>query len=561
MTKKITCLILALLLFNLTPLSALADVGVQPVLPGGSNLKPGQETPIRMAAETVTMNVRLATAADNELIRLNPQWYGYNLHPVWFTAMAEVEAVFTLHNPTAETIGMTVWFPLASALESVSWRMNPGEIVPTILSFQVSANTIPLEYTVSELPNPKGADRPPLPWASFAVQFAPQADTLLRVTYAVPLQPYPKEPLMALYYIFQTGAGWAGTIGQAELIVNLPYPASVETLAGRGKLSLPPIRPSGEPGLPVGVTLQGNQARWTWQDFEPGPEDDFSLVLVQIDKWQALETHRAAVKQKPADGQAWLELAQEYYSLVMNGMGRLNLCLFSPAYLPQGLQAYQQAARLLPEHPVPHLGLALFNLAPYVEKKNAPARVLTLVEDEYRLAKELSARHPELAQDWMMNFLEDVLSGYYYNDATATQVALTKAVEDLTRTAIATRDYATTTALYIQRATGAVGKATNLACWAATGKQCTATLSPTVTDTPTLTLTVTHSPTRTPTPTLSLTPALLPGTPAPLATVTIQAASPGTPGGWPAGWVAGVVVGALLLAGAGYWITKRRRRK
>ena len=40
---------------------------------------------------------------------------------------------------------------------------------------------------------------------------------MLHVSYVLPLLPLPKWYALALYYIFQTGAGWAGPIGQAEL--------------------------------------------------------------------------------------------------------------------------------------------------------------------------------------------------------------------------------------------------------------------------------------------------------------------------------------------------------
>jgi hypothetical protein len=73
------------------PLPVRADVGVQPVLPGGSSIKPGEETSIQMAAEVVTMNVRQATEADNVLVKLNPDSYGYGYQPVWFVAIAESE--------------------------------------------------------------------------------------------------------------------------------------------------------------------------------------------------------------------------------------------------------------------------------------------------------------------------------------------------------------------------------------------------------------------------------------------------------------------------------------
>ena len=194
------------------------------------------------------INIRPATEADNALVKLNPKTYGLQSHPVWFPAIAEVEADFTMKNPTSDAWSMTVWFPLASALENVDWEFNPGEIVPRIESFQVSVDGNPVDYAVTELPNPKGADKPLLPWASFPVTFPGEKETVIHVSYMLPLQPSVKGNEMALYYIFQTGAGWAGPIGQAELILNLPYPASVETLAG----------------MPSGAVLEGKQARWTW---------------------------------------------------------------------------------------------------------------------------------------------------------------------------------------------------------------------------------------------------------------------------------------------------------
>ena len=201
-----------------------------------------------------------ATEADNALVKLAPKTYGFQFNPVWFPGIAEVEADFTMKNPTSEAVSMTVWFPLASALENADWNFNPGEIVPRIESFQVSVDGNPLDYTVSELPNPKGADKPPLPWASFPVTFPGEKETVIHVSYMLPLQPSVKGNEMALYYIFQTGAGWAGPIGQAELILNLPYPASEETLAGMHKLYLPPMNVGQKSAdVPSGAVLEGTR--------------------------------------------------------------------------------------------------------------------------------------------------------------------------------------------------------------------------------------------------------------------------------------------------------------
>lgn len=415
--------LICVLIGLLAPSLVQADVGVQPVLPGGSSIKPGEETPIQMAAEVVTMNVRSATEADNTLVTLAPKTYALQSYPVWFPGIAEVEADFTMKNPTNKAVSMTAWFPLASALENADWNFNPGEIVARIESFQVNVDGNSAVYAVSELPNPKGADKPSLPWASFSVTFPGEKETVIHVSYMLPLQPSVKGGYeMALYYIFQTGASWAGPIGQAELILNLPYPPSVETLADTGKLSLPPMSLGQiSAGVPSGAVLEGNQARWTWRNFEPGPEDDFAVWLLQPGKWQELETARAAVQANLEDGQSWLDLASTYRSLSTTWNNAP--LLFSSFYIPPGIKAYQKAADLLPEHPAPHVGLGLLTLAPYFwEIKNVPPEVIQFVQEELIIAKELEAKNPTLANESGISSsdLEDALRGYYYNDATAT---------------------------------------------------------------------------------------------------------------------------------------------
>ncbi len=366
-------LLVCILASLLVPLPVRAG-GRKSVLPGGSSIKPGEETPIQMAAEVVTINVRQATEDDNTLVKLTPDIYSFQRNPIWFTAIAEVEADFTMKNPTREAVSVTTWFPLASALENVDWKLYSGEIVPQIESLLVSVNGNPADYTVSELPNPKGADKPLLPWASFRVTFPGEAETVIHLSYSLPLQPI-GEIEMAWYYIFQTGAGWAGPIGRAEMTLNLPYPASAETIAGMpiGNLILPPYYwPSERTNLPVTSSVGGNQVNIWWNDFEPGAGDDFAIWLLQPGTWQELETARALVEANPQDGRAWLDLASTYYFHL--GSEFLTPAIFGNSFLPAGIAAYQKAADLLPDHPAPHAGLGLMSLIPYMKYKNAPIR-------------------------------------------------------------------------------------------------------------------------------------------------------------------------------------------
>ncbi len=404
--------------------SALADVGVRPILPGGSSLLPEDSTPIQMAAEIVTMNVRPATESDNAIIQLNPNAYGLQIQSIWYPMVAEVQAVFTMTNPTSEDVSLNAWFPLASALENVSWELNPDEIVPRILSFQVAADGAPIDYSVSELPNPKGADKPDLPWASFPVTFPAGTDTIIQVDYLFPLQPSVKGRELALYYIFQTGAGWDGPIGKADLVLNLPYPASEGTLAqfDPTNFSLPYSMSGPKNLLSLDATLDGNQARWTWSEFEPGPEDDFAIWLADPVLLQQLESARSAVQANPQDGAAWLELARAYRSL---GTGAWGLpTVFAGSYLTPGVEAYQQAAELLPDHPEPHAGIAMLSLAPYMNNVSAPSEVMGLVQEQLLLARELEAAHPDLAEQAQVSsmMVDDALNNYFYK-ITATAVS------------------------------------------------------------------------------------------------------------------------------------------
>jgi hypothetical protein len=300
---------------------------------------------------------------------------------------------------------------------------------------------------------------------------------------------------MALYYIFQTGAGWAGLIGQAKLIVNLPYPASKETTAAMPASHSIFTIPDVSTGIPRGTILEGNQARWIWKNFEPGPENDFSIWLILPSKWNELESARAAVEANPQDGQAWLKLASIYQSLSITWTGHQQL--FSRFYLQLGLDAYRKAIALLSDHPAPHVGVGLLTLGSYPNIKDIPPQILRSVQKELETAKELEAKNPSLANEMNLSSLdlEDMLSSFNYNDATASVNAVTQEAYRTTQTFEATRDYATHTLWAAAKATSRAGYATEMNCWATAGAACT--VSPSATITPKPTRTATPSPPRT----------------------------------------------------------------
>ncbi len=408
------------------PNSVRADVGVHPILPGGSSIEPQVDTLVQMATEVITMDVRKATQADNAAIQLNPKAYGLQLHDVWYPVVAQVQADFTMRNPTTNTIDLTTWFPLASALESVNWELNPDEIVPRIASFKVAVDGTPIEYTTTVQPNPEGTDKPPLPWASFAVSFSPGKDTKIHISYLLPLTQAVKSSELALYYIFQTGASWSGPIGHAELVLNLPYPASIETLARipSSGLGLPYSMSDPRAVIPFDGVTDGNRAHWTWIDFEPKQQDDFSIWLMDPDKWQDLENARSSAQANPLNGQVWLILANRYRNLSVRDYDFPSI--FSESYLPLGLEAYQKASELLPDHPAPHIGSALLALAPYMRSTNAPLDMMRYVQDELHVARDLEIAYPELVNEGNLStgLLEDALSIYFGNVTATAEIGL-----------------------------------------------------------------------------------------------------------------------------------------
>lgn len=357
--------------------SGLADMGVQPILPGGSNIKPEGETPIQMSAEKVALNVRPATEFDDTVVTRNPAEYGlpgsFDGSPGMYPAVADVLADFTMVNPTNEDVSMTAWFPLASALETEEWDLNPGEVVPSIVRFQVIMDGKPLEYKVSELPNPKGEGKPQLPWASFPVTFPAGKEIHVQVSYTLPAWWSHEGLVMSLFYIFQTGAGWAGPIGNAELIVNLPYPASEETIFE----------------MPKGGLIEGHQVKWTWMDFEPGPQDDFFIKLLMFNRWDELQAARSGVADNPRNGEAWLVLASTYLTLTRGNHYSAARMLpgFGEVYQPLGVHAAQEALRLMPDDGRPHYELALLYASKLPE--NASREDLQPALDELKIVEEL----------------------------------------------------------------------------------------------------------------------------------------------------------------------------
>jgi len=239
---------------------------------------------------------------------------------------------------------------------------------------------------------------------------------------------------MALYYVFQPAAGWDGPIGQVQINLHLPYPASAQTITGmpKGSLHLPPYyRASGKTDLQINSRLEGNTASFWWVNLEPGVQDEFTVWLLRPDTWQKFETARTAARADPKDGRAWLDLASTYTNAL--GIDIDYVTPFGGAYLPVGMVAFQKAGELLPLHPAPHAGLALLSLAPYIHDRNTPPDVIQYVKDEYGIAMELNARDPSLMKSsgisrQLISRLENALYEAFISSSTAEAIITAEAV-------------------------------------------------------------------------------------------------------------------------------------
>lgn len=314
-----TLLLAFLILWLALPAPARADVA-PPGQPPGSNPQPGDElTQVRMLAETVLIEVQ-ARAPEGSLGR------------------ALVTADFTMHNLGAEAETMAVRFPIAADSGFSTYPEILGLIV------EVDGRTIPIRRTTGPDPVYGGAD---VPWAEFDVTFPPGADVLIRVRYT--LEGSGEYPFIAFYYILATGAGWKGSIGSADVILRLPYEASLQNVIFETEIGWATTTPGG--------VLEGREVRWHFEDLEPTQADNMQIALVMPSAWERALAERANLAANPDDGEAWGRLGKLYKEITFlrrdyrRDAGGLELYTLS-------VEAYERAVSLLLDDALWHAGFA-----------------------------------------------------------------------------------------------------------------------------------------------------------------------------------------------------------
>ncbi len=360
--KRVAFVLSIVILFAL-PYSVLADIA-PPQNPPGSNLDPGAEsTQVRMLAETVVVAVQQD---------LTPGGSG----------RAHVTADFTMQNLGNESERLAVRFPIA---------VNNGydNSYPEITNIGIRVNGSGVSFQRSSYPASFGRfQEDSIPWAEFNVAFPVGKNVAIRVAYDLNGTAYQNDPYTSFYYTLETGAGWKGTIGSADIILRLPYPASTQNVLLGYSDSLPA----------EDATFQDNEVRWHLEDFEPGGSAsnlEFNLVAPAV--WQTVVTELDNVTKNPKDGESWGRLGKAYKSVLISTKSfyRGTLLRSDPGgeeLYQLSLDAYQKCLALLPDDALWHAGFAeLLAIHAYSTKNSAEANH---ANEEINTALQLAPYHP-----------------------------------------------------------------------------------------------------------------------------------------------------------------------
>ena len=304
----------------MVPSAVRADIA-PPSFPPGFNPGPEIEgTQVRMMAETVVIDVLGNTPSSGSLGR------------------AKVTADFTMRNVGDAAESMAVRFPISS-------NNGFGEY-PEIKDLQIFVNNQSVATRrISEVDPMWGSDS--VPWAEFKVNFPPNADVNIRVTYM--LEGMGEYPYVAFFYIFHTGAGWQGTIGSADLIVRLPYEVNPHNVIFDDEIGWSSTTPGG--------VIDGREVRWHFEDFEPEQSNDFQLSLVMPTAWQKVLDEQSNVQKNPNDGEAWGRLGKIYKEIQFYRRGFRAGASGDELY-QLSIDAYEKAIALKPDDALWHAGLA-----------------------------------------------------------------------------------------------------------------------------------------------------------------------------------------------------------
>jgi len=162
------------------------------------------------------------------------------------------------------------------------------------------------------------------------VTFPAHQRVLLRVEYKMDGS---GVPFTGIGYILETGAGWYGRIFSADIILHLPYPASLDVI---------------EDASP-GYVFSGNEMRWKLKNFEPTRSNNLSVKVLYPEDWHIMHDLRSNAERNPYVAETWYELGDEYRQLARRG---------SQHFAGLSIKSYEKAIALRPDWGDAHLQLA-----------------------------------------------------------------------------------------------------------------------------------------------------------------------------------------------------------
>jgi hypothetical protein len=314
----------ALLVLAVAVVPAAADIA-PPARPPGANLVPGSETTqVRMEAETVVLDVQRKSSRGGE-------------------GEAKVTADFMMHNLGQVEERMEVRFPLTFWDGSSDGSGN----FPEIRDAKVFVAHRSVATRRVQGPAFSQSSKTEIPWLVFQVSFPAGSDVPIRLTYTA--DGMGETAYVAFKYVLETGSGWNGTIGSADLIVRLPYQANAQNVVFDEQIGYSMTSPGG--------VINGRQVQWHYDDLEPTYEQNLEVSLVKPAYWEQVLQTQDQVNRNPRDGEAWGQLGKAAKAIISLRHGYRQDAGGQELYR-LSRQAYEQAVTRLPGDALWHLGFA-----------------------------------------------------------------------------------------------------------------------------------------------------------------------------------------------------------
>ena len=320
---RLLSILFALFLLLLSPTDARADIAPPETPPGGNPSPGGENTQVRMLSETVTLVVR-ETPSQGSL------------------GQAQVTAVFDMQNTGSVDEQMQVRFPLTFP----NGLLGAFGELPEIADLQVKVDGRKTPTQRTTLENPGNSDAA-IPWGAFEATFPAGKTVRIEVTYLE--EAWGEYSYIVFGYVLETGAGWHGTIGNAKLIVRLPYGVNEQNVFLEGSAGFGRTSP--------GAEIVGDELHWQRSDFEPEFQDNLSILMLSPAAWKKILAERERTSRNPQDGEAWGRLGKACKEASRLRRG-VREDAGGQALYQESLAAYEKSVALLPEDALWHFGHA-----------------------------------------------------------------------------------------------------------------------------------------------------------------------------------------------------------